>query len=95
MPVRGWNDQDLEAFLAWLEDNQQLLRGSITFWATKAKEAVFADNENIDIKKIKSKYHNMKYSWNAAKKMQEQSGFGMKEDDCSRSINGRIWWLFA
>ena len=57
MPARGWKDQELEAFLAWLEDNQQLLRGSSTLWATKAKEALFADNEDVDVKKIKSKFH--------------------------------------
>jgi hypothetical protein len=60
MPARGWKDQELEAFLAWLEDNQQLLRGSSTLWATKAKEALFADNEDVDVKKIKSNFHNMK-----------------------------------
>jgi hypothetical protein len=41
---------------------------------TKVKNAVFADNDDIDVK-IKSKFHNMKTSWKAAKKLQEQSGF--------------------
>ena len=89
MPTRGWNDQELEKFLGWLEDNQLLLRGSTALWTAKAKETLFADNDDIDAKKIKSKYHNMKNSWKAAKTMQEQSGFGVKEDDCSSSVNGR------
>ncbi|KAN0077841.1 hypothetical protein V8E54_006145, partial [Elaphomyces granulatus] len=29
----------------------------------------------------------MKSAWQAAKKLQEQSGFGVREDDCTRSIN--------
>lgn len=65
------------------------LRGSTALWTARAKEAIFANNEDIDAKKIKSKYHNMRNSWKAAKIMQEQSGFGLKEDDCSSSVNGR------
>ena len=37
----------------------------------------------------------MKNSWKAAKKLQEESGFGVKEDDCTNSVNGRIFQLFA
>ena len=90
--MRGWNDEDHEKLLAWMEENRELLRGTI-HWMTKAKDIknVFADNEDKDIKKIKSKYHNMRNSWKAAKKLQEQSGFGVKEDDCSSSINGKIY----
>jgi hypothetical protein len=93
--MRGWSDENIEKLLGWIEENQELLRGAALHWMTKVKEAVFADNDNIDVKKIKSKYHNMKTSWKAAKKMQEESGFGVKEDDCTNSVNGRIFWLFA
>jgi len=62
-----------------MEENQELLRGSAVHWMAKVKEAVFADNEDKDVKKIKTKYHNMKTSWKAAKKLQEESGFGVKE----------------
>ena len=62
-----------------MERTQELLRGSAVHWMAKVKEAVFADNEDKDVKKIKTKYHNMKTSWKAAKKLQEESGFGVKE----------------
>ena len=90
--MRGWEDADVQILLEWVEDNRELLRGSTQLWTTRA---LFADNQSINSKKIKSKYHNMKASWQAAKKLQEQSGFGIREDDCSRSINGRICQLLA
>jgi len=85
--MRGWSDEDQEKLIGWMEGNQELRRGAAVYWMKKAKEAVFADNEDIDVKKIKSKYHNMKNSWKAAKKLQEESGFGVKEDDCTGSVN--------
>jgi len=53
-----------------MEESQELLRGSAVHWMAKVKEAVFAGNEDKDVKKIKTKYHNMKNSWKAAKKLQ-------------------------
>jgi len=73
--------------LGWMEENQELLRGAAVVWMAKVKEAIFADNRDKDVKKIKFKYHNMKNSWKAAKKLQEESGFGVKEDDCTDSVN--------
>jgi hypothetical protein len=67
--------------------------GPSTHWTRKVKEAVFADDEHIDVKKIKTK--NMRKGWKAAKEMQEQSGFGLRENECTSSINGRIIQLFA
>jgi hypothetical protein len=72
--MRGWNESDVEILLAWLEENRELIRGSTKVWTSRVKEAVFDDNPDIDAKKIKSKYHNMKSAWQAAKKLQEQSG---------------------
>jgi len=85
--MRGWDESDVQLLIGWLEDNRELLRGSTRLWTIRAKEVVFADNQNVDIKKIKSKYHNMRASWQAAKKLQEQSSFGVREDECSASIN--------
>ena len=84
----GWTDDELERFIAWMEENQEDIRGSTIKWTTHLKESVFADAEHIDIKRIKSKFHNMKSSWQRAKQMQDQSGFGLTEADCSSSING-------
>lgn len=86
--MRGWEDSEIEKLVAWMEDNRELLRGSTLLWTMKAKEALFNDEDSeIDAKKIKSKYHNMKNSWKAAKKLQDQSGFGWKEEDCESSVN--------
>jgi hypothetical protein len=67
--MRSWEVPELEKLLAWMEDNQELLRGSTAHWTRKIKEVVFPDNEDIDAKKIKAKYHNMRKAWSAAKKM--------------------------
>lgn len=83
----GWTDDELERFIAWMEENQEEIRGSTIKWTTYLKESVFADADHIDTKQIKSKYHNMKSLWQQAKQMQEQSGFGLTEADYSSSIN--------
>ncbi|KAN0069405.1 hypothetical protein V8E54_012420 [Elaphomyces granulatus] len=96
--MRGWSDEDQEKLVGWMEENQEVRRGAAVYWMKKAKQAVFADNEDIDVKKIKSKYHNMKNSWKAAKKLQEGSRFGVEEDDCTSSVNAvlnkkcRFFW---
>ena len=73
-----------------MEDNQELLRGATNTWARKIKEVVFPDLNHIDIK-IKSKYHNLRNSWKATKQLQDQSGFGLKEDDCEALVNSKIF----
>jgi hypothetical protein len=91
LDMRSWSDETNEKLLGWMEENRELLRGAALPWMTKVKEAVFANNDDIDVKKIKSKYHNMKASWKAAKKLQEASGFGVKEDDCTSTVNDKIF----
>jgi hypothetical protein len=54
--MRGWNESDVEILLPWLEENRELIRGSTKVWTSRVKEAVFDDNPDIDVKKIKSKY---------------------------------------
>jgi hypothetical protein len=93
--MRGWEDSEIKTLLAWMADNRELLGGSTKLWTSRAKAAVFADNQNVDVKKIKAKYHNMRAGWKAAKKLQEQSGFGVTEDRCTTSANGRICPFFA
>jgi hypothetical protein len=93
--MRGWDKSELEKLLGWMEDNQELLRGSTAHWTRRVKETVFTDDEHIDVKKIKAKYHNMRRGWKAAKEIQEQSGFGLGEDECTSSVNGRILQFFA
>jgi hypothetical protein len=95
--MRGWEELDFITLVAWMEDNRELLRSSSStkLWTKKAKEAAFANNEDISVKKIKSKYHNMKTAWQAAKRLQEHSSFGVREDECTSSANGRNCQFFA
>ena len=73
-----------------MEENHERLRGRPADWIYKVKEDIFPDNEHITAKIVRDKYTNMKKSWKVAKAMQEQSGFGLREEDCERSINGII-----
>ena len=74
-----------------MEENHERLRGKPADWIHKVKEDIFPNNEHITAKKVRDKYTNMKKAWKDAKMMQEQSGFGLREEDCERSINGIIY----
>ena len=89
--MRVQESSELERLISQIEDNQELLRGATSMWARKLKEIVFTNSDYIDIKKIKAKYHNLRNSQKAVKKLQDQSGFGLKEDDCEASINSKIF----
>ena len=39
---------------------------------------------------MRGKYGDLGKAWKVAKKIQEQSGFGLREEDCERSINGIV-----
>ena len=54
------------------------------------KEEIFPNNDHITAKKVWDKYTNMKKAWKDTKMMQDQSGFGLREEDCRRSINDII-----
>jgi hypothetical protein len=88
--MRPWKLEELENLITWMEENHEVLRGKPADWVNKVKEEVFSDNEHVTVKKLKDKYTNMKKAWKDAKAMQEQSGFGLKEEDCERSINGIV-----
>ena len=72
-----------------MEEPHERLPGRPADWIPKVKEGIFPDNEHTTAKKVRDKYTNMKKAWMDAKMMQEQSGFGLRED-CERSINGII-----
>ena len=76
-----------------MEENHERLRGKPADWINGIKEDVFPDSEgfkHITVKKVRDKYNNMKKAWKGAKTMQEQSGFGLREEDCERTINGIV-----
>ena len=69
-----------------MEENRKRLRGRPADWIPKVKEDIFPDNKHITAKKVQDTYTNMK-ALKVAKAMQEQSGFGLREEDCERSFN--------
>ena len=71
-------------------ENHVLLRGRPADWIHKVKDDIFLDNDNITAKKVRDKFTNMKKAGMEAKMMQEQSGFGLREEDCEWSISGMI-----
>ena len=73
-----------------MEENHERLRGKPADWINRVKEEVFSENNHITAQKVRDKYGNLKKAWKDAKKMQEQSGFGLREEDCERSINGIV-----
>lgn len=85
-----WTDNELERYLRWMEENSELLQGPTNGWTSRLKETVFKDEDRIDVKRIKFKFHNMRTSWQRAKQMQERSGFGLTEAECSSSMNGEL-----
>jgi len=92
--MRHWTDSDITMLISWLEDHQELIRGSISAWSAQAAQDLFPNIPDRSGPKIKQKYHNMKRQWNEAKKMQNESGFGRKEEDCEASITGSKPFLF-
>lgn len=76
MYTRGWKHEEAEKLVAWIEQNEPVTRNPVSTWSKRVKEEAFPDNDNIDLKKIKSKYHNMRSSYKTAKAILERSGYG-------------------
>lgn len=70
-----------------MEENSELIQGPANSWTARLKETVFKDEDHIDVKRIKFKFHNMRTSWQRAKQMREQSGFGRTEPECCTTMN--------
>ena len=85
-----WTRDELGQMVAWMEDNQELLRGKQAAWHKDIKAQVFGNDNHITLKKIKEKAANMKRAWKDAKAMQELSGWGLKFEDNEPSINDRL-----
>lgn len=72
--------------MRWMEENEESLRGRQAAWHKDVKDQVFADNEEITVKRIKEKVQNMRSSWKLARKLREQSGSGVKPEDNTPSF---------
>ena len=78
-----------------MEENHERLRGKPADWISRIKDDV-PDNEGfkrIKAKGLRDKYNSMEKPWKDAKAIQEQSGFGLREEGCERSItaSGILW----
>jgi len=80
----------MERLVCWMEENQQSLRGKQTVWYKDVKEQVFGDNEDITVKRVGEKVQNMKNAWRNARKLQEQSGGGVRAEDNAPTFNALL-----
>ncbi|RPB18712.1 hypothetical protein L211DRAFT_692041 [Terfezia boudieri ATCC MYA-4762] len=69
---------------------KQSLRGKQLAWYKDVKEQVFGDNEDITVKRIGEKVQNMKIAWRNARKIQEQSGEGLRSEDNAPTFNALL-----
>ena len=88
--TRNWNKEDMEGLVHWMDDHQQSLRGKQSVWHKDVKELVFVESEDIMIKRISMKAANMKGTWRNARKSQEQSGSGVREEDYAPTFNALL-----
>lgn len=86
--MKTWNGGDVATLISWMEDHQELLRGSISAWSAQAAKELFPNIPDRSGLKIKQKYHNMKRQWSKAKEMQNESGISRREEDCEAYIIG-------
>ncbi|KAF8424327.1 hypothetical protein EV426DRAFT_599504 [Tirmania nivea] len=82
-----WSKSQSERLVAWMEENQEELRGKQIKWHKLVKEQVFSNDEHITVKRITDKATNMKRSWKEARAMQQRSGWGVKAENNEASIN--------
>ncbi|KAF8436722.1 hypothetical protein BGX38DRAFT_1325945 [Terfezia claveryi] len=88
--VRNWVKEDVERLVCWMEENQQSLRGKQSAWHKDIKEQIFGANEDITVKRIGEKVQNMKIAWRNARKLQEQSGEGVRSEDNAPTFNALL-----
>ena len=65
--TQPWTKEEIERLLAWMEDNQESLKGKQIPWHKDVKEEVFATDDHITVKKITDKAGNLKKNWKSAK----------------------------
>ena len=91
--MRAWQTEELEIPITWMKENHKRFRGKPADCINGVKEDVLSENEgfkHVRVQKVRDKYGNLKRAWKDAKTMQEQSGFGIREEDCERPTNGII-----
>jgi len=82
-----WSKEELEQFVAWMEENPEKLRGKQAVWHKDVKDQVFKNDEHVMMKRICDKAANMRRQWRDTSAMRNRSGWGISEDQNERSIN--------
>ena len=91
--MRAWQTEELEILITCMEENHERLRGKPVDCIYRVKEDFLSDNEgfkHITVQKTRDKCGNLKRAWKDAETMQEQSDFGIREEDCERPTNGTV-----
>ncbi|KAF8430084.1 hypothetical protein EV426DRAFT_579674 [Tirmania nivea] len=86
----SWSKSESERLVAWMEENQEELRGKQITWHKLVKGQVFSNDEHITVKRITDKVTNLKRSWKEARAMQQRSGWGVKAEKNEASINDAL-----
>jgi len=81
-----WAKEELELLVGWMEENKESLKGKQATWHKDVKDQLFADQEEITVKRIREKVNNMKAAWRETRKLREQSGSGVKPEDNAPSF---------
>ena len=76
-----WTKVEVKLLVGWMEEHEDLLQGKKHIWHQEVHIQVFSDYEHITVKKIKEKANNMKRSWQAARAMADNSGWGVENQD--------------
>ena len=88
MPSQPWWRSQVERLIDWMEEHLEDLRGKQVTWHKDVKEQLFSNDNHITVRKITNKVANMKRAWRDARAMQDQSGWGLQEDENDSTING-------
>ncbi|KAF8416655.1 hypothetical protein EV426DRAFT_711845 [Tirmania nivea] len=84
---KSWDKSDVERLVAWMEDNQEKLRGKQSAWHKDVKEELFKDEDDMTIKRIREKAVNMKTAWTKTKALVVKTGWGLRPEKNEASIN--------
>jgi len=72
--------------VGWMEENEASLKRKQSVWHKQVKDQVFADHDEITLKRVKEKVQNMRAAWKEARKLGGGSGSGSKPEDSSPSF---------
>ena len=84
--IKLWSAADTERLIAWMEDNQEALRGLQSKWYKDVKDALWKEDADMTWQRVRDKVQNMKQAWKRAANMRDQSGWGLSAEDHESSV---------